>query len=412
MDNYNYNNFGQKNDNSRETHIAITIIAVLLTALITFSVSWVFFINSSLNSSLKNNIPLVTNTADRESALNNVVNTLHRYYYKDFDENLLTEGAMVGMIDALGDPYTQFISGEDYKAYLEDVTGEYSGIGIVVMLSEEYDGVVIVSPIEGTPGERAGLRAGDLIVKIGEYDATVNNLEEAVSYMKGPEGTLVAIEVIKKESGTRETLTIKREKIHNQTVRHEMIDDLGYIRISQFTTDTATEFETAFSALKSKQMKGLVIDLRSNPGGIIDSANAIADYLVPEGTIVYTLDRNGNREDYKSKASYEDIPLVVLIDEGSASASEILSGALKDYDRAKFVGTKSFGKGLVQTTVPLETGDWLKVTIASFYTPKGNEIQGIGITPDYVVENTVDKSYLNMTLEEDVQLQKALELLE
>jgi carboxyl-terminal processing protease len=336
---------------------------------------------------------------------------LDDYYYKEFDIERLEEGAIRGMLDALDDPYTVYMNKQEYESFMTHTTGLYEGVGLVVENGE--DGLVtVVAPIEGTPSDRAGIKSADKIIKVDGTEVFGEQLEKAVSMMKGPEGTEVVLTI--KREGLEEPfdVTIVREEIRLQTVKSQVIEDrIGYIRISAFDQKTYEDFKNALSSLTDNKIRGLVIDVRSNPGGLLDEVVNIADLLMGKGLIVYTEDRKGNRKEEVSNANSLGLPLVLLVDGGSASASEILAGAIQDSGTGVLVGTKTFGKALVQTVYTLSDGSAIKVTAAQYYTPKGKSIQGKGIEPDYTVtmpEDAVIGSYKD---NKDPQLAKALEIL-
>jgi len=330
------------------------------------------------------------------------------YYVEGAEDNKLIEGAIKGMFESLGDPYSVYMTKDEFKNFNESTKGSYGGIGVIVTRSE--DGyVTVVAPIEDTPGERAGLKTNDRIVKVDEKDVIGIDLEEAVTLMKGKKGTQVTLTVMRDGVKEPQEFKITREEIVLKTVKSNMMkDNIGYIRISMFDEDTGSEFKEALSKLEGEKMKGLVIDLRQNPGGFIDQCVQVADELLDEGLIVYTEDKQKKREDYKSKNGKVDVPYVVLIDEGSASASEIVSGAIKDRKTGLLIGTKSFGKGLVQSIEQLRDGSGMKLTTQKYYTPNGISINKIGIQPDIEVKPLEVRADQKPEDVEDVQLDRAV----
>ncbi|KXZ40495.1 carboxyl-terminal processing protease [Alkalithermobacter thermoalcaliphilus JW-YL-7 = DSM 7308] len=316
-------------------------------------------------------------------------------YYTQVDEQKLIDSALKGLFEGLDDPYSQYLNEKEFKSLMEYTKGTYSGIGIIVTPGE--DGfITIVSPIEDTPGFRAGLKAGDKILKVDDKEVTAKEIDKAISMMKGPEGTNVKLTILRDEKEM--SLNIKREEIRLKTVRSEVLEEnIGYIRITTFDEKTAQDFKQNLQSLQSQGIKGLIIDLRGNPGGLLDQCKEIADEILGKGTIVYTKDNKGKKEYLKSDGRQIDIPLVVLIDEGSASASEILAGAIRDHKAGTLIGTTTFGKGLVQRVRPLNDGSGFKLTISQYFTPNGEYIHGKGIQPNIVVED------------EQEQLKKAIE---
>jgi carboxyl-terminal processing protease len=336
---------------------------------------------------------------------------LEDYYYKDIDKEKLQEGAIRGMLESLDDPYTVYLSKEEYESFMTHTTGTYEGIGLVVEKGE--DGyITVVAPIEDTPSERAGIKSADKIIKVDHKEVYGDKLEQAVSMMKGPEGTKVTLTIVREGVEKPFDVTITREEIRLKTVKSQVVEDnIGYIRISTFDQRTYEDFYQALKNLSKSNVKGLVIDLRNNPGGLLDEVVKIADVLMGKGLIVYTEDRQGNRKEEMSDAGKLGLPIVVLVDGGSASASEILAGALQDSGTGVLVGTKTFGKALVQMVQELKDGSAIKVTVAQYYTPKGRSIQGEGIEPDYVVELPEDAVMGEYKEGKDPQMAKAIEIL-
>lgn len=324
--------------------------------------------------------------------------SIEQEYYKNPSESALVEGAIKGMFEGLNDPYSTYMTKKEFDALLEYTKGSFGGIGVYV--SAEDDGfITIVSPIEDTPGARAGLKAGDKILKVDGETVSSKDIDKAVSKMKGEPGTKVTITIAREGQQEPFDVHITREEIRIQTVKSEVKEDgIGYIRITTFDEKTAADFKTNLNALKSKGIKALVIDLRDNPGGLLDQCQEIADELLGKGTIVYTRDRSGNEEYLKSdEESKLGLPIAVLVNGGSASASEILSGAIKDNKAGILVGTKTYGKGLVQQVFPLEDGSGYKLTVSQYFTPSGAYINKKGIQPD--IEEKDETKQLDRALE-------------
>lgn len=345
----------------------------------------------------------------------NKVDTLLRdldeTYLEELDDETLLDGAYHGLASAVGDPYTRYYTEEEYADYVESSSGKYVGIGVTVRLAEE-GGAEIVSLGENGPASQAGLQVGDILVEADGQDLTGLELEEMVGLIKGEKGTQVSITY--RRQGSSQTVSVTRDTIQEITVKSEMLEDgIGYVAISGFEEVTTEQFQQALADLQEAGMKGLIVDLRDNPGGRVDVVQKITDELVPAGLITYTEDKNGNRRLYESGDDpYLNLPLVVLVNGNSASASEIMAGAIQDRQVGTLVGTTTFGKGIVQQTTPYGDGTALKVTMAKYYTPNGNYIHQIGITPDIVIDLPEGKSFAALTShEEDVQLQTALEAL-
>jgi len=332
-------------------------------------------------------------------------------YYKEIDKDKLEEEAIRGMLKSLDDPYSVYMDKEEYDAFMVHTTGTYGGIGIVVGGGE--DGyITIVAPIEDTPGERAGLKAGDKIIKVDDKEVYADKLDQAVIMMKGQKGTKVVLTILREGTGEPFDVSIIREQIRLKTVKSQLVENnIGYMRISAFDEKTYKDFNKELKDLTNLGMKALIIDLRNNPGGLLDQVVKVADALMGKGLIVYTEDRQGNREEELSDARELGLPLVILVNGGSASASEILAGAVQDSGTGVLVGTKTFGKALVQTVRELEDGSAVKYTVAQYYTPKGKSIQGKGIEPDYVLEMPEDGVIGDFDEGKDPQCLKAMEII-
>lgn len=344
-------------------------------------------------------------------------------YMKTIDQDFLfpvnreqiEEGIYKGIFESLDDPYSVYYNPEEYKALMEETDGEFAGIGIVVT-AEDSDTIRIVSPIEGTPGMKAGLQAGDVILAIDGEHFPGSQLNEATTKMKGEPGTDVTLTIERETNGKKEQfdVTITRDMIHVDSVETKLLEDkIGYLRISSFDTHTAEEFQKKLMDLESQGAEALILDLRNNPGGLLNVATDIADYLLDEKVIVSTADKHGKKEAFYSDPSKDPIPMVVLVNGGSASASEILLGALMDNGRAKSIGEKTFGKGIVQRIYPVETEKGtagFKLTVQEYMTPNGSHIHEVGITPDILVELPKETKLIGLqNVEGDTQLQKALE---
>lgn len=332
-------------------------------------------------------------------------------YLRDVTQEELYVGQLKGMVEALDDPYSEYLTSEELDDLMEDTSGKFFGIGVYINAQDGY--VTVVSPIKNTPAERAGLRTGDKIIKVDGVDISGANATEASKMIKGEKGTTVTLTILRMEDEVSNTfdVDVTRDEITVVTVESEIIEgDILYINISQFNEQTYKEFMDAYNENKANA-KSIILDLRNNPGGLLSTSTAIADELLPEGLIVYT-ERKGKETDDQiySDSKMIDLPMVVLINEGSASASEIVSGAIRDYDRAVLIGKKSFGKGVVQTIDSFTTGDGIKLTISEYFTPKGISIHEKGIEPDIEVELDDPDLIIGLeNLEKDNQLQRAIE---
>lgn len=342
-------------------------------------------------------------------------NLIKESYLREVDDAKLIDGQLKGMVESLKDPYSQYMTAEEYDSFHQQTSGIYGGIGVIVTPGED-NFITVISPIEDTPGEKAGIKPGDKIIKVDGKEFTADEMDEAVKLMKGEPNTKVTLSIMRKnKKGENKILDIDitRREIRLVTVKPNIIDDnIGYIKITSFDELTDEDFKKSLKSLEKSGVEGLVIDLRYNPGGLLDVTANIADELLGEVDIVYTQTKDGEREYLKSKKSKTELPLVVLINEGSASASEILAGAIKDNNRGELIGTTSFGKGVVQRIRPLQDGSALKLTISEYFTPNGINIHGIGIEPDIKVELPEDIEEIGINnIQEDTQIQKALEVL-
>lgn len=332
------------------------------------------------------------------------------FFEEDIDRQVLAEGAYKGMVEALGDPYSEYYSAEELNQLYQDSQGVYYGIGAYVSLDTATALAKISGVIAGTPAEEAELREEDLIYMVDGTEVYGMSLTEVVSLIKGEEGTTVCLTLIR--DGEEIEKEVVRRKVESPTVNLEMLDNgIAYIQITEFDNITVDQFAEALAVARGSGMKGLVLDLRSNPGGNLSAVVEISRMLLPEGLIVYTEDRDGNRDEYKCDGSRElEVPLVVLVNGNSASASEILAGAIKDYGIGTLLGTTTFGKGIVQRPVELSDGSAVKLTISAYYTPSGTNIHGVGIEPDVVCEFDGERYYGEEKY--DNQKEAAVELLE
>lgn len=356
-------------------------------------------------------------------------------FYFEEDTDSMEEGIYAGMMAGLGDPYSCYYTAEQYEELMVDTQGVYCGIGAMISQNLETNVMTIIRVFEGSPAAEGGLLAGDMISKVDGRDVTQEELDIVVNnYVKGEENTEVTLTVFRPSVNDYLDITMTRKNVEVPTVEHQMLtDDIGYVLITQFEMVTAQQFKDAVKDLESQGMKKLMIDLRSNPGGVVDSAVSIAAYMLPEGDILTTRYKNGQEDVYRTKdkklrvdSSQEggfpqypvldedelDIPIAILVNENSASASEILAGAMKDYGRATLVGTTTFGKGIVQNLYPLKDGSAIKMTVAKYFTPSGYDLHEKGIQPDVEVELDAELAARGYyTLEEDNQVQKAIEVL-
>ena len=324
-----------------------------------------------------------------EGKLNAIDSVLESFYFGDVDDETAKDNIYKAYLSSYGDKYTMYYTADEYKALKESTNGKFYGIGAVCQLSGE-GGVLLVDVYDNGAGYQAGLRSGDRVVNVDGRDITDMELSSAVALIKGDKGTSVTLEVIR---GTeRLTFSAVRDAVEAKTVSYTLLDNnIGYLSISQFEEVTTKQFKAAVEDLQSQGMKGLVIDIRNNPGGLLDTVVGMLKYMLPDGLIVYTEDKQGNRKEYKGQDNDEfNLPLAVIVNGNSASASEIFAGAIQDYGKGTIIGTQTYGKGIVQTVKPLTDGSAIKFTIAKCFTPKGQDIHGKGVTPDMVVEYDTD----------------------
>lgn len=324
-----------------------------------------------------------------EGKLNAIDSVLESFYFGDVDDETAKDNIYKAYLSSYGDKYTMYYTADEYKALKESTNGKFYGIGAVCQLSGE-GGVLLVDVYDNGAGYQAGLRSGDRVVNVDGRDITDMELSSAVALIKGDKGTSVTLEVIR---GTeRLTFSVVRDAVEAKTVSYTLLDNnIGYLSISQFEEVTTKQFKAAVEDLQSQGMKGLVIDIRNNPGGLLDTVVGMLKYMLPDGLIVYTEDKQGNRKEYKGQDNDEfNLPLAVIVNGNSASASEIFAGAIQDYGKGTIIGTQTYGKGIVQTVKPLTDGSAIKFTIAKYFTPKGQDIHGKGVTPDMVVEYGTD----------------------
>lgn len=350
---------------------------------------------------------LAERTEEKLEQMKYIIDELY-LYSDDVTEEELEDGILKGYVEALGDPYSVYYNEEETTELYESTEGEYSGVGVVLSQNVNTRIVTAVQIYDG-PAKEAGVKEGDILYKVDGEDVSTAELAETVKKIKGKEGTTVALTVIREEEKEELTLEMVRKKIQVQTVESEMKEDhIGYIRITEFDSVTYEQFKNALETLEGQNMEGLVVDLRSNPGGSLNTVVEILDLLLPEGTVVYTEDKNGKKEVYSSDKEECEVPIAVLVNGYSASASEIFAGAIQDYEKGPIVGTTTYGKGIVQQLIGLKDGTSLKVTISEYFTPNGRNIHGKGIEPDVKVESEETQSEIDRQLETALEEVKKL----
>ena len=420
MDNQNYGPvYGsydeyKKNNPKKKSSVPTLLLGVLLGAFITVTlcvlgVSQLVskgYIHLGVNGEI-----YVTGTASDESegigskvagklnALNSVLS--NKFYFDQADEEKSADSIYKAYLTSYDDKYTVYYTADEYKKLMESTSGKFYGVGALCSINES-GGVMVLDAFEDGPAYKAGVRDGDVVIKVDDTDITGMDLSSAVALIKGDKGTQVNLTIVRDDKTY--VFSIIRDEIITKTVDYKMMENsIGYIQISQFDEVTTEQFKEALTDLNNQGLKGLIVDIRSNPGGLLNVVVDIVDEIIPKGLIVYTDDVNGNRKEYNGSSDNEiTVPMAVLVDGNSASAAEIFAGAVQDYGKGKIIGTQTFGKGIVQTIQPLTDGSAIKYTIAQYYTPKGQVIQGNGVTPNMVVELPKDAT-------EDLQLDAALE---
>ncbi len=367
---------------------------------------------------LGKNIPTISSgkteemvTTDTTRKMMAIEDVIHKFYLEDTDAQTLEDGVYSGMIEALGDPYSAYFSVEELKEMEQDVEGIYYGIGAYVGIDTATQLPVVSGVIEGTPAEEAQLRDGDLIYKVDDTLTQGMDTSDVVALIRGQEHTTVHLTLIREGEDDYVEVDVTRRKVESPTVSHEMLDNnIAYIQITEFDTVTVDQFAEALAVCKGSGMEGLILDLRSNPGGSLSAVCEIARKILPKGLIVYTEDKYGEREELTCDGKNEiQVPMVVLINDYSASASEILAGAIQDYEKGILMGTTTYGKGIVQRIISLSDGSAVKLTISNYYTPKGRNIHKVGVEPDVLVEFDGD-AYYNEGF--DNQLEEAVKYME
>ena len=390
--------------------IMLIVLVAFITFLITSIGMYQYFTNNSFGKQL---VVSSENNGEITSELSKYRALIDKYFLGEVDEEKLKEGAIKGYIEGLDDPYTEYISKEDMEDYLTDATGNFVGIGIYMVQDTETNKIMVLAPIKGSPAEKAGILPGDLIVSVDGVTYTAEEMTVASSKIKGEVGTAVKIEVLRGNETLNFELTRENIKV-NPVEGKKLENNIGYIEFSSFDDGTAEEFKTKFEELQEQGIKSLIIDLRNNGGGIVDEALKIADYILEkDDVILYEVDKNEKETVEKSKNDpIINMPIIILTNENTASSSEILAGALKDYGKAKIVGTKTYGKGVIQQLLTLPDGSGLKITSEEYLTPNKTNINEIGIEPNEEVK--LPDSVINvLTVEEkdDTQLQKAIEMI-
>lgn len=346
---------------------------------------------------------------DTNGKLETIEDLIDKNFYFEDDEQAKQDGIIKGYLEGLDDPYSVYYTQEEYAAFMEDTEGEYVGVGVQVSQNVDTKVITVVKVFNG-PAKDAGIQENDIITEVNGEDISAQDIDTVVDKIRGEEGTEVTISVYRAADAKDYDYTMPRQKVENPTVEYEMLaDNIGYVQVSSFYEVTAEQYIAAIKDLESQGMEGLIVDLRDNGGGLLDIAVEMLDFMLPAGKIVYTEDKDGKvTSEYNSDEQQQFTkPLAVLVNGYSASASEIFAGAIKDYGTGTLVGENTYGKGIVQRMFPLEDGSAIKLTIAKYFTPKGNDIHKIGIKPDVEVELDVE-AYRESKGEKDNQLDAAI----
>ena len=391
----------------------ITGLLFAVVLVVVFAVAWVLKLNKyvlnyyGLSLSEVKSKQVKLNSDDFDTKMNKLASYIETFYLDDVSEEDMAEGAFKGVVAALGDPYSEYYTEEEYESLMESTSGEYNGIGVSISQKEENGEITIATVFDDTPAKEAGIQEGDVIVAVDGNDMTGKSSQDVVSMIKGKTDGTVTITVMR--NGEKLDIQVEIRKVERPTVANHMMDgNIGYIKLGEFDGVSTSQFSEALNELKDQGMEKLVIDIRDNPGGRLDVVCDLLDLFVDKDKlIVYTKDKNGNKQEEYTRydASVKDIPISIIVNGNSASAAEVFTGVMQDYGLAKIVGTQTFGKGIVQKILDMGDGSAVKLTVSKYYLPNDENIHGQGITPDYVIdadENT----------EEDVQMNKAVEVLE
>ena len=403
-------------ENKKRYKVYRTIMLIVLVAFVTFMITSIGFYQYFVKGNSLNKY-LAFMTSDESQDISQLLDTyrsvINKYYLGEVDEESLKEGAIQGYIEGLGDPYTEYISKEDMEDYLQDTMGNFVGIGIYMVQDTKTNQIMVLSPIKGSPAERAGIKPGDYIISVNGEECTASDMTVIATKIKGEEGSTVKLQILRGE----ETLDfeITRENVIINPVEEEVLENnIGYIEFSSFDEDTAEQFKTKFEELQAQGITSLIIDLRNNGGGIVEEALDIAGYIADKDSVLlYEVDKDNNEEVEKNDDNpILNMPVIIWTNENTASSSEILAGALKDLGKAKIVGTTTYGKGVIQQILTLPDGSGLKITTEKYLTPNRTEINEVGIEPDETVELPESvESIFNVERSQDTQLQKAIEML-
>ncbi len=392
--------------------LATSLVSVLLGGCSWQEVQDKIMTGTSTESSEKTN---EVSMKDVEDKVEDIQSLIDENFYFSTEDSDYEEGIYKGMVETLNDPYSVYYTKEEFAELQEQTSGEYVGIGVQVSQDVKTMTITVTRVFAGSPAEEAGVLKGDIVTGVGDFEFNGEPVSDVVDLIKGEEGTTVELEVYRESIRDYVTMTVERRTVENPTVSYEMLDNnIGLVQVTDFYDVTASQYIKAIEDLETQGMKGLVVDLRDNPGGLLSAVIDMLNYMLPEGLLVYTEDKDGNITNQFSSTNKHvfELPVAVLVNGNSASASEIYAGAMKDRGAATIVGTQTYGKGIVQRLFPLEDGSGVKLTVSQYFTPSGNDIHKVGIEPHEIIdlpEELKTKSYLEY--DEDVQLQKAIEVL-
>lgn len=392
-------------DKQKRQSIYKIVMLIVITALITSIITTIYVYNKMTGFMDIGKIAESENVTGLELTLTSLRAMIEEEYIGEIDDGKMIESAIKGYVAGVGDEYTEYYTKDEMSDLLDSTNGNYVGIGVYMLVNNETGQINVINPMEGSPAEAAGIKTGDIITKVNDEEVTKENVEDITSKIKGEEGTKVKITVLRGKEVLE--FNVERKKIVMSHINSEILENsIGYINIKDFDGGVADEFKTKYKELENKGAKSLIIDIRNNGGGVVSEALDILDMLLPKNTtLLITVDKNNEEDISKAQTEKEiDVPVIVLINGYSASASEILAGALKDNNRAELVGTTTYGKGVIQTLHTLTDGSGLKITSEEYCTPNRSKINKVGIDPDYKVEMEKDEK-------EDSQLNKAIELL-
>lgn len=396
-------------NNDKIKRIYRVIMLIIVVALITFVLTSAFLYNKLGSSSLFTTTGISSSNSEIVKKIYAIKSILDSKYISEINEQDLINGAIKGYVNAVGDDYTEYFTQKEMEDFYSEIEGNYVGIGIYMFQNTTDNTIVVLYPIEGSPAQEAGIQTGDIIRKVNGVEYTGEDFTTIDTAIKGEEGTKVTLEI--ERAGNTLTFEIERRSIDLYPMESELLsNNIGYIKIQSFDSDCAKEFKTIYENLAKAGIKSLIIDLRNNGGGIVSEALEIADYALDKNKIMLiTKDKNGKEEIEKSsKTPIINVPIVILTNGNTASASEILAAALKENNKATIVGEKTYGKGVIQELLKLSDGSGLKVTVEEYYTPNRNQINKIGITPDVEVASPTETI---TEIEQDTQLQEAIKIL-